>query len=250
MRNFDYESYYQKVAPIYDTVRLDKKNEFNSTLAIVLKNCKIDTTHILDIGCGSGRYAQALSERGFEVIGVDKSKSQLEQASKIINTRHCDASNLPFDNNSFDICTMMSVIHQMSDAERYTAFNEVFRVLKINGCFIIKTCSHGDLKNRLTSSFWPKTLENDLLRYPTIDKIKDELIKFTDINTKRTETKIELPKNECLEEYRLRKSSNLGMLDDSEFLTGIQLIEKTYLKHKSILKRNCHTFLIAHKNSN
>lgn len=244
---FDYESYYQKVSPIYDKVRLDKKVEFDSTIGIVLENCKDVTKRILDIGCGSGRYAQALSEQGFDVIGADRSDSQLKQASKIISTVCCEATALPFDDGSFDLCTMMLMIHHMSEAERLTAFREVFRVLSDNGCLIIKTCSHDDLKTRLTSSFWPQSLANDLLRYPAIEIVSEELSGFVDVSIRHTETNFEIPREECFEEYRSRRSTNLGMLNDDDFASGMANLEKAYKNAEFIKKRFCHTFLIARK---
>lgn len=70
---------------------LDKKVEFDSTLDVILDNCKGKVRHVLEIGCGSGRYAQALSEKGFEVIGVDKSESKIKEAAKIITAVHLEA---------------------------------------------------------------------------------------------------------------------------------------------------------------
>jgi len=37
---------------------------------------------VLDFGCGSGRHCFALAQRGFEVVGVDRSKVALSRASK------------------------------------------------------------------------------------------------------------------------------------------------------------------------
>jgi hypothetical protein len=135
----------------------------------------------------------------------------------------------------------------MSDAERLSAFQEAFRVLSVNGCLIIKTCTHDDLKTRLTSSFWPLALENDLLRYPTIEKVTEELSEYADISIRYMKTSVELPKEECLEEYRSRRSTNLGMLNDSDFATGIERMEEVYKTAEFIKKWFCHTFLIARK---
>lgn len=38
------------------------------------------STRILDIGCGTGRHSIELSKRGYAVIGIDLSESQLKQA--------------------------------------------------------------------------------------------------------------------------------------------------------------------------
>ena len=41
------------------------------------------------------------------MTGVDKSFSQVEQAKKIINAVQGNATELPFEKSSFDICTMI-----------------------------------------------------------------------------------------------------------------------------------------------
>ena len=60
-------------------------------------------TRILDIGCGTGRHSIELAKRGYTVVGIDLSESQLKRAKEkaseqnlqIIFQKH-DARNLPF----------------------------------------------------------------------------------------------------------------------------------------------------------
>lgn len=37
---------------------------------------------LLDLGCGTGEHARFLAEKGFEVVGVDRSEAQLEEARR------------------------------------------------------------------------------------------------------------------------------------------------------------------------
>ena len=68
---------------------------------------------ILDIGCGTGRHSIELTKRGYNVLGVDLSDSQLkrarekasEQNLKIDFQKH-DARNLPFV-DEFDLAIML-----------------------------------------------------------------------------------------------------------------------------------------------
>ena len=68
---------------------------------------------ILDIGCGTGRHAIELTTRGYNVVGIDLSKSQLERAREkasaenltIVFEQH-DARNLPFK-AEFDVAIML-----------------------------------------------------------------------------------------------------------------------------------------------
>src|SRR4051812_44035610 len=62
-------------------------------------------SHCLDIGCGTGNYLRALSEKGLRVTGVDPSLTMLEQArekypqGQFINAR---AEQLPLQDAIFD----------------------------------------------------------------------------------------------------------------------------------------------------
>ena len=68
---------------------------------------------ILDIGCGTGRHAIELTRRGYTVVGVDLSDSQLERARQKasidnlqINFQKHDARDLPFL-HEFDVVIML-----------------------------------------------------------------------------------------------------------------------------------------------
>ena len=67
---------------------------------------------IIDIGCGTGRHSIELAKRGYKVIGIDLSESQLERAKEKAKTQNLqidfqkyDARNLPFK-NKFDFAIM------------------------------------------------------------------------------------------------------------------------------------------------
>jgi SAM-dependent methyltransferase len=68
---------------------------------------------ILDIGCGTGRHSIELAARGYTVVGVDLSESQLKRAREKASERKLridfqkhDARNLPFV-NEFDLIIML-----------------------------------------------------------------------------------------------------------------------------------------------
>lgn len=56
---------------------------------------------VLDVGCGPGRHAHALAERGLEVVGLDISQEFLRAAGAGCWVRG-DARQLPFPSGSFD----------------------------------------------------------------------------------------------------------------------------------------------------
>jgi SAM-dependent methyltransferase len=98
---------------------------------------------ILDIGCGPGYYASALTERGATVLGIDGSAELLEHARArtggAAELRQHDLET-PLDfaaDDSFDLAVCALVIHHLRG--RAALLGEVFRVLKPDGHLLIST---------------------------------------------------------------------------------------------------------------
>lgn len=104
---------YNKIAQIYtNQYFLDSSDhhfldKFSSMLP---QNAKV-----LDVGCGPGQHVKYLSEKGYDVIGIDLSEKMVEIAkNKVPNTKFevMDMKSLTFDNDTFDgIICMYSLIH-------------------------------------------------------------------------------------------------------------------------------------------
>jgi 2-polyprenyl-3-methyl-5-hydroxy-6-metoxy-1,4-benzoquinol methylase len=80
-------------------------------------------TQVLDIGCGSGRYAVALAERGADVLGVDLSPAMLALARERAEGRgvseRCRFVEADFDgfqpDGRFDVVLLISVLEYRND---------------------------------------------------------------------------------------------------------------------------------------
>jgi len=77
---------------------------------------------LLDVGCGTGHNLAFFMELGLKVAGIDASKPMLDVAAgKLgpdVELRRGRAEELPFDNESFDIVTLITVLEFVSDPER------------------------------------------------------------------------------------------------------------------------------------
>lgn len=103
---------------------------------------------ILDIGCGTGRHTIEMTRRGYNVLGVDLSDSQLsrarEKASALsldITFQKQDARALPFA-NEFDLAIMIcegAFPLMETDEMNYQILQGATRALKSNGKFIFTT---------------------------------------------------------------------------------------------------------------
>jgi len=111
---------------------------------------------ILDLGCGSGRDAIALSLSGFQVSGCDISGIAVEQARKLavaqsqdIDFVQCDiARPLPYDDGQFAavICNLTLHMFPASTANEIVA--EVKRCLSPGGLFAFHVNATDDLPFR------------------------------------------------------------------------------------------------------
>ncbi len=93
---------------------------------------------ILDIGCGAGHIARALTKMGAEVIGVDPNQNQLKRArtaEAIRNETYLEGSaqDLPLYNQSMDIILFFNSFHHIPSYAFATAIEESHRVLRPGG---------------------------------------------------------------------------------------------------------------------
>lgn len=249
MKDLDYFKYYDSDrASIYNNTRLDAPEDRNNTIRIIQGCMRGNQVHLLDIGCGTGEYAKSLAEYGHTVLGIDKAEAQIDKAKQVIEAQVADALDLPFADNSYDLCIMIMVIHQMSSEERIRAFQEAHRVLKSDGSLVIKTCSHRDLDNRFTSRFFHGCKELDLMRYPDIEQLQEELAIFKIINIRSESVMVKYDKNDLIRRFKLRKSSNMSILSKEELYKGIQRFKEYYENEEQIIEKEaCNTFFICSK---
>jgi ubiquinone/menaquinone biosynthesis C-methylase UbiE len=87
---------------------------------------------VLDVGCGTGHNLAFFKESGLKAAGIDASKPMLDVAAKKLGTSvglHLGhAEELPFDSESFDIVTLITVLEFVPNPER--VLSEAARVAR------------------------------------------------------------------------------------------------------------------------
>jgi len=93
---------------------------------------------LLEIGCGNGLSAQLLNNLGYWVVGTDISHFFLADTTGWHNKRlkyiACDALELPFGDESFDVVCSNDLIEHVPDAQQM--LSEMVRVVKKGGLVI------------------------------------------------------------------------------------------------------------------
>ena len=149
----------------------------------------LDRTVVLDAGCGTGSYSNALLAYVGRIEAVDMNPGMLDVAARKlawagdrISFHSSRIDELPFDNATLDGVMINQVLHHLPDdaAEGFPAHRRVFqefaRVLKPGGILAVSTCSQEQLRH----GYWhyhliPEAADALRNRYVPIDELLEIL---------------------------------------------------------------------------
>lgn len=105
----------------------------------LVKNMLKENDTVLDVGCGLGFTGEYLSRKGFSVTGVELDPGLVKRVKKYASydLHNHDAAELPYENESFDSCVMMYVMHHIPTEHHKKVLSEISRILKKNGKLIM-----------------------------------------------------------------------------------------------------------------
>lgn len=137
---------FQKGAKNYNIVAFTRSlgtqyEDYVESKLTIEKNSKYIQGNILDLGVGTGRFAQRLMKQETNIFGVDISPAMLKTALKKID-RHkvnfivADIEHLPFKSDYFDLVISFRVIKYLPDPS--TVAKEAYRVLKEGRVLIVE----------------------------------------------------------------------------------------------------------------
>ncbi len=104
-------------------------------LNLAKKYLRKPKSHILDIGCGTGKNVEALSQLGI-CSGIDNSREAINfcRKRKLPRIKLASAEKTGFADQSFDLVTLLDVLEHTDDQKTLT---EVHRILKNKGLGLI-----------------------------------------------------------------------------------------------------------------
>ncbi|MEM8779185.1 MAG: class I SAM-dependent methyltransferase [Cyanobacteria bacterium P01_G01_bin.49] len=117
---------------LYDTIGKTYAQTRRSDPRIVTKLCEIlepsQASTIVDIGAGTGSYAVALAERGYDVLAVEPSVTMRSQAIAHPAVRWIDsyADNLALPNQSAEAAIIMLAFHHFPNYRQ--SLQEIHRI--------------------------------------------------------------------------------------------------------------------------
>jgi ubiquinone/menaquinone biosynthesis C-methylase UbiE len=123
---------------------------------------------VLDVACGTGRISAPLARLGFDVAGIDISSRVLavaRAAAPDLDFRLGDMRRLPWEDQSFDAVINMWTAFGYFDtqAEDERALDEIARVLRPGGAFIIDTVNPVALVRGVQHQSWAELADGTLM---------------------------------------------------------------------------------------
>ncbi len=137
------QGYRDDLAYIHDAGFTDFARDAAPGLLGILKRCGIRDGLVVDLGCGSGRWAAELNRAGYDVWGVDQSRAMIRLARKIaprsnfrvgslleIELPLCDAV------TSIGECLNYTFDQRNNSSALQRLFRSIYRALRPGGVFV------------------------------------------------------------------------------------------------------------------
>jgi ubiquinone/menaquinone biosynthesis C-methylase UbiE len=190
---------------------------------------------ILDLGCGTGRFSEALAEQfDANVVGVDPSRTMLDEAqshrthSRVFYARG-SAEFIPLKTNSVDVVFMSMAFHHFTDPPAVA--EECRRVLRPEGRVCLRTGSREKIPAYPYVPYFPGTVTLIEQRLPSIGSQREvfEAASFKVLFEGEVWQEIAPDFPTYAEKIALRADSILVSLEDREFDAGVAMLraEKT-----------------------
>ncbi|HIE14240.1 TPA: class I SAM-dependent methyltransferase [Candidatus Bathyarchaeota archaeon] len=141
--------------------------DIKDPLAFINETCQqegITSGKLLDLGCGNGRFSIPFAEQGFDVYGIDISPTAIAWAKEKTKKRNLEieykvsnVTDLQYPDNFFNVVIDTLCLHCIIGDDRKIVLNQVYRVLKSGGIFIVITMCGDPKEKELIKDFEPTT---------------------------------------------------------------------------------------------
>ena len=142
------QDYWKQRASGYSLCTKEELEDQNNVYREILKKW-LPGSHLgelaLDIGCGPGFLAIELAKLGFKSTGLDSCQAMLDLAKSNAGSLNVDfvlsdATQIPFQENTFDVIASRNVVWNLSDP--HLAYHRWFKCLKPGGKLIVFDGNH------------------------------------------------------------------------------------------------------------
>ncbi|MDO1559872.1 methyltransferase domain-containing protein [Brevundimonas sp. 2R-24] len=186
--------------------------------------------HVLDLGCGTGRFSPMLAEVFGSVTGIEPSERMREAAGREnfhprVHYLAGRAEAIPLADASVDLVLMMLSYHHVRD--RAAAAQEIARVLKPDGRLCIRSVFSDRMPVIDWHRFFPSADAVERAMFPTTDQVETAFAQagLRPMALERHREQISESWAETAARMKLRPISTFEHLDEAEILAGQAALE-------------------------
>jgi SAM-dependent methyltransferase len=149
--------YREDLAYVHDAGFRDYALNAAPGLLRILRGHGVNEGLVVDLGCGSGRWAAELNRSGYDVLGLDQSPAMIQLARRIAPSSQFRIASLwsaklpPCDG----ITSIGECLNYCFDAgDSHTLFRRVFRALRSGGVLVFDIAGPDRLPKQMPSKKW------------------------------------------------------------------------------------------------
>jgi len=135
------EEHFDEIAGEYDESLPPHVVEHYLAKRVAFIGRLLDSGDVLDAGCGTGVVASRLADDGYSVTGLDPSAGMLrflEERDQRVTAVHGSATDMPFEDGSFDLTYCVAVMHHIAAPDLvHQALGEMVRVTRPGGLILV-----------------------------------------------------------------------------------------------------------------
>lgn len=226
---------------MYDKIGIDYNKTRRADFKVFDKIYELlgypENKRIIDIGAGTGNYANLLAEKGNKLIALEPSHEMIKQSTKIENVEWINgfAEDIPLGNENCDKAICILSIHHFNNLRK--SFNEIGRIIKSGGDCLIYTYIPQEQQFFWLQDYFPSLFKADTSKFPNSDKLKEllgesglevcNIVKFEiyyDLQDNFLATNWRKPENYLKKDIR-NGISTFRLLDTSEVDKGVTLLK-------------------------
>ncbi len=147
----DNKKFWQRYAPVYAGFMKSADKSYDEICGKVIGYLHKDMG-VLELACGTGAFTLRLADKAKSWEATDFAENMVKEAKAAYAKRGIeiaglhfsvqDATNLPYEDESFDAVMIANALHIMPEPEK--ALAEIRRVLKKDGLLYAPTFVHGE----------------------------------------------------------------------------------------------------------
>ena len=145
------ESHIRKFNAVYQSSDCYYGQELRPEFTVHFADRELQGLHALDLGCGEGRYALFLAQKGCRVTAIDRTPAGIRKLKTIAGRNHLpvaarveDLADFVFTENQFDIIVAATVLDHLSDDLRQQTIDGMRSALKPGGILYVNVFTVDD----------------------------------------------------------------------------------------------------------